>query len=90
MIPLNSSYFHSIGKFGLYFDINWFSIDNHIDSICQMALLPGNYGEILINLVNFELVNANFSFNFLKFTQINRLLSDSKQKFIFEILNSIR
>ena len=55
-----------------------------------MATLPGNSGKILINLVNFDLVNINFSLNFLKFTQINRTPSDPKQKFIFEILNSIR
>ena len=55
-----------------------------------MASLPGNKGEILINLVNFDLVNVEFSFHFLKFTQINHRASDSKQKFIFKILNSTR
>ena len=56
----------------------------------QMASLPGNKGKFLINLVNFNLVNADFSFDFLKFTQISRTPSDPKQKFIIEVLNSIR
>ena len=55
-----------------------------------MAPLPRNECNFFINLVNFDFVNADFSFNFLKFKQINRILSDRKQKFIFEILNSVR
>ena len=56
----------------------------------QMAPLPGNEGKILINLVNFDLVNVDFSFNFLKFTHIDHTPSDPKQKFIFKILNLLR
>ena len=44
----------------------------------------------MINLVNFDLVNSDFSFNFLKFTHIDHTLSYPKQKFIFKILNLIR
>ena len=55
-----------------------------------MAPLRGNEGKILINLVNFDLVNADFSFKISKFMQINRIPSDLKQKFILEILNLIR
>ena len=65
------------------------AIDDLAVSFRQMVLLQGNYDKFLINLVNFDLVNADFFFNFLKFTQINHILSDLKQKFIFEILNSI-
>ena len=52
--------------------------------------LVSSNGTVLINLVNFYLVNADFSFYFLKFTKINCTPSDPKQKFLFEILNLIR
>ena len=55
----------------------------------QMAPLPGSQGIILINLVNLDFINSNFSFNFLKVTHIDHTPSDAKQKFIFKI-NSIR
>ena len=44
----------------------------------QMAPLPGKYGKFLIELVNFDSVNSDFSLNFLKFMQFNRILSDPK------------
>ena len=44
----------------------------------QMAPLPGNEGKFFIKLVNFDLVNSDFSLNFLKFTQFDRMLSDLK------------
>ena len=43
-----------------------------------------------MNLVNFDLVNLDFSLFFLKFTHIDQTVSDPKQKLIFETLNSIR
>ena len=44
----------------------------------QMVPVSGISGKVLINLVNFDLVNSDFSFNFLTFTQFNHILSDLK------------
>ena len=38
----------------------------------------GFMANFFINLVNFDLVNTDFSLNFLKFKQFNRILSDPK------------
>ena len=78
IIPLNSRYFHQIGKFGLCFDMRPYEIDELAVSSRQMAPLPWNEGKFFINLVNFDLVNTRFSLNFLKFKQFNRILSDSR------------
>ena len=53
--------------------MNRFEIDERIDLILQIVQLSRNWRENLINLVNFDLVNSDFSFNFLKFTQSRNL-----------------
>ena len=58
--------------------MNRCAINDRINSFRQMAPLPGNECKILINLVNFDLVNADFSFNLLKFNHIDHTLSDPK------------
>ena len=44
----------------------------------------------MIILVNFDLVNSDFSFYLLKLALIDSTPSDPQQKSIFEIVNSIR
>ena len=65
IIPFNSNHFHRIGKFGLWFYTRPCEINDLAVPSCQMALLPRNKGKFFIKLVNFDLVNSDFSLNFL-------------------------
>ena len=64
--PVNSNNFHQIGKFRNIFDTRWCEIDDLAVLSCQMAPLRGNIGKVLMNLVNFDLVNSVFSLNFFE------------------------
>ena len=60
-MPLNLSQFHEIGNIGIIFDTRPCEIEDLAVSSRQMVPLPGILGKFLIELVNFDLVNSDFS-----------------------------